>query len=213
MFITAFAFSYQHYRELKPFEQGISTYDGFSLNDIEYLTSYKAENEFDLSNYFIKMRNEDISYHIVESKNPIVAVFMDYRVYPIEDDPNGYVYQTEDDLFTGSLYYAKDIEFPNPAKNSIRRLIITQPMIDSSSYEGLRKITDLESIDTVLTYIESNKDPKELLETDGISVDDGYSIWIDYFDFPMYQLIYKNSYTTEHATWNTDISINMEKQE
>ena len=187
-----------NYRQLLPFEKG-HHHEGavctFDYNGKTYSCNSDFGDTSKLGKYYHCKKKTDNSLHIVADDNILIAFFQDYKVSAIEDDPNGYVYKGETDFFGPLTYYSDDIQEPSPEKNTIRQIVICYTL----SYEEQIIITEKTLIDKIISCIRNNENPELFLTDVGIVLSDRQKeyleIWIDYSDFPLYQIIYNKNLT------------------
>lgn len=187
-----------NYRQLLPFEKGYHHEGTVGIFDYNGKT-YSIDSDFGDTNklrkYYHCKKKTDNSLHIVADNNILIAVIRDYKVSAIEDDPNGYVYKGETDLFGPLTYYSEDIQEPSPEKNEIRQIAICYTLSDEEQII----ITEKTLIKKIITCVRNNENPELVLADAGIKLSDHQKeyleIWIDYSDFPLYQIIYNRKLT------------------
>ena len=196
--LIVFGFAIHNYRQLLPFEKGYhheDTVGNFDYNGKTYSIDSDFGDTNKLGKYYDCKDKTDKSLHIVADNNILIAIFQDYKVSAIKDDPNGYVYKGETDLFGPLTYYSDNIQEPSPEKNKIRQIVICYTL----SIEERIIITEKTLINKIITCVRNNENPELVLADAGIKLSDHQkeylNICIDYSDFPLYQVIYNKKFT------------------
>lgn len=180
------------YNALKTLDTGYSDNGNITLNGNYY--PIDLDFCFDSEKYHFKGINTDKSYHIETSRNIILAVLRDYAVYESIDDPYGYIITMETNSFGfHATYYSDNMIEPNYNQNNIRQILIVFAPLQYPSSGYTKSISEKETISNIFDCIETGEDIDNLLINCGIEMlNNNYTIWVDYSDFPMYQLIYSN---------------------
>lgn len=184
---------YNH-SKLLPLNKGYyvkDAYISFEYNDVVYSTNtnFADGNELFCCYHFKKTTAEAI--HVITGENKLKALYQDFKVFAVEDDPNGYVFKGETDLFAGKEYYSENIITPTPETNDIRQIFISNGFFYG---EDEISITDEKLIDKIIDCVRSNGNPETVLDNTDFELNDDIRstmhIIVDYADFPLYQLIY-----------------------
>lgn len=180
------------YRELTKLEAGYSNGKTITLGG----KTYTADPDPDLENYCFKSEKPETVYHVIASSFKPVAVMQDFAVESYRDDPNGYILKEQKDIwgFSTVTYYSSDFRLPAPESNSIRQLLITFAPIEFPSAGYTSSISGETVIREILACIQDGDDPTALIQAAVTDMPgDSYRVWVDYPDFPMYQLVYSGT--------------------
>lgn len=180
-----------NYESMLDFPVGYSDDNGLTINEKVYRI---ASIDFDNDRYLFKGIDESNPYHIITSKCKAFAVINDFVIYPSIDDPDGLIFTTQDNFLDVKLeYYSENIKMPDYNKNSIRQLLIVFSPIKYPSSGYTHSINNTETITSILNCIENNTAPTEIISQEIEMPSDVYSVWIDYSDYPMYELIFSGT--------------------
>lgn len=187
--------SLDSYKQMCNFDAGYSDGEKIVIGE----KTYSLSNSYDFKDYALKNDTPVKFYHIVASDFKPIAVLQDFVVGAYDDDPNGYIIREQRDAwgFSGNEYYSADFRFPDSQADEIRQLLITFSPLEKPSAGYTSGVSGKQDIENILTCVQNGKSPTEQIKEANIEMlSDSYKIWVDYPDFPMYQMIYDSAEAT-----------------
>lgn len=193
VFISLFSVLYLNFADayslMNEYDIGYSNGDNIIIED----KTYSFNCPYDLNGYVWKNDEPEKFYHIITSNFKPLAILRDFVVGVYADDPNGYIISEQKDTwgFSGVDYYSTDFKLPNVEIDEIRQIFITFSPIEKPSAGYTYSISDEQAVKEIIKCIKNEESPECQIEDANIKfLSDNYKIWVDYYSFPMYQMIY-----------------------